>query len=261
LTTDPKYLQSTRCEGYQHLEIDYAEKKNAMSPAFFGQLRDAIAAAERDPEVRAVLLSGRGELFCGGADLDVFKDNPFPGGFSASPIYHCIVEMLRCEKPIVAAVQGAAVGGGATLLLSCDIVVAAEGTKFLFPFSQLGINAELGASYLLPLTVGMRYAAKWLLLAESVGSEEALQAGLVTDVVSADQLLPTAERYVSRLTQLVPRSLRTNKRLLRHAHAAALQGVLMEEFKGLEVGFSSEEMQEAVAAFKGKRTADFSRFS
>ena len=261
MTTDRRYLQSTRCDRYQHLEIDYAEKKNAMTPAFFGQLRDAIAEAERDPEVRAILLSGRGELFCGGADLDVFKDNPFAAGFSSSPIYHCIVKMLRCEKPAVAAVHGAAVGGGATLLLSCDIVVAAEGTKFLFPFSQLGINAELGASYLLPLTVGMRYASKWLLLAEPVGTDEALQAGLVTDVVAADQLLPTAERYVSRLTQLVPRSLRANKRLLRHAHLAALQGVLVEEFKGLEEGFGSDEMQEAVAAFKGKRPPDFDRFT
>lgn len=94
-----------------------------------------------------------------------------------------------------------------------------------------------------------------------MGADEALQAGLATDVVPANQLLPTAERCVSRLTQLVHRSLRANKHLLRHAHLAALQGVLMEEFKGLEEGFGSDEMQEAVAAFKGKRKPDFGRFS
>lgn len=261
MTQARKYLRSTRCDGYQHIEFDCPEKNNTMSPGFFAELRDALVEAEQAPEVRASLLSARGELFCAGGDIDEFAKSPFADGFSVSPIYQCMVEMFRCEKPIVAAVHGAAVGGGATLLLSCDIVVAAEDTKFLFPFSQLGINVELGASYLLPLTVGMRYATKWVLLAEPVGSAEALQAGLVTDVVPADQLLPTAERYLSRLTRLAPRSLRANKRLLRHAHVAALQAVLVEEFKELEVGIESAEMKEAIAAFKGKRAPDFSRFS
>lgn len=253
---DRKYLLSTRCDGYQHIEIDNAEKNNTMSPAFFAQLGDALVEAEQAPEVRAILLSARGKLFSAGGDIDGFGD-----GFSVSPIHQFVVEMFRCEKPIVAAVHGAAVGGGATLLLGCDIVVAAEDTKFIFPFSQLGINLELGASYLLPLTVGMRYAMKWALLAEPIGCAEALQAGLVTDVVPADQLLSTAERYVSRLIQLAPRSLRANKRLLRHAHVEALQAVLVEECKELELGVESEEMKEAIAAFKGKRAPDFSRFS
>jgi enoyl-CoA hydratase/carnithine racemase len=261
MTKERQYIQSTKCDGYQHIEIDYAEKKNTMSSAFFAQLRDAFYAANNDREVRAILLSGRGDIFSGGGDIQEFAKNPFADGYTSSPIYHAIDEVLRCDKPIVAAVQGAAVGGGATILLACDIVVAAEETKFLFPFAQLGINAELGSSYLLPLTVGMRFASKWLLLAEPVGSEEALQAGLATEVVPADQLMSTSMRYVTRLTELVPRSVRTNKRLLRHGHAAALQSVLVEEFKELEVGGASDELKEAIEAFKGKRKPDFSSFS
>ena len=261
MTQEKVYIQSKQCGSYQHIEFDYTEKKNALNSELFIQLGDAIVEAENNPQVRTILLTGRGTLFSVGGDLDDFKDNPFAKGFAATGFYQCMVRMFRCNKPIVAAVHGAAVGGAATLLLSCDIVVAAEGTTFLFPFSQLGINAELCSSYLLPLTVGMRYASKWILLSEPVDSTEAKEAGLVTDVVPMDQLDQRAQKYISRLTELVPRSLRTNKRLLRHGHMAALSDVLSEESKALEEGFASEELQEAIAAFKGKRKADFSRFS
>jgi len=261
MTKEKQYIKSTRHEGYQHIEFDDAQRNNAMSQAFFAQLRKAFFDASQDKEVRAILLSGRGEMFSSGGDINEFKENVFSEGYTSSPIYHAILEVLRCEKPIVAAVQGAAVGGGATILLACDIVVAAKDTSFLFPFSQLGINAELGASYLMPLTVGMRYASKWLLLAQPVKCQEALQAGLVTEVVSAEQLPATAMRYITRLKELAPRSVRTNKRLLRHGHAPALLSVLEEEFKALEVGSDSEELKEAIEAFLGKRKPDFSRFN
>ncbi len=243
------------------VEINNPEKKNTLSDGVVNGLYDAFVAANSNPQVRVLVLSGRGELFCGGGDLDHFKTNPFTDGYKNTPIYRLMTEMFRCQKPIVAAVQGAAVGGGSTILLSCDIVAAAESASFLLPFSSLGICTELGSSYLLPLTVGMRRAAKWVLMAEPIAAGEALEAGFVTEVVADCDLASTTHRYAKRLAELPPSSLRHNKALLRRAHESAINDNFEQEWKILEEAFVGEEIQEAIQAFMEKRPADFSRFT
>lgn len=244
-----------------HVELNNPEKKNTLIDQVVEGLYDAISAARRDPSVRAVVLSGRGDLFCGGGDLDHFKTNPLADGYTDIAMYRLMTEMFACEKPIIAAVHGAAVGGGTTILLSCDFVVAAEETSFLLPFTSLGICTELGSSYLLPLAVGLRRAAKWVLMAQPFGAQEALDGGLITTITAQPDLMDTAFGYANRLAALPPSAVRNNKVLLRRAHQAALKDNFDREWEILQTAFQSEELQEAITAFKEKRAADFSRFS
>jgi enoyl-CoA hydratase/carnithine racemase len=256
-------IETSFTDGVFHIELSRPEARNPMDNEFFREMRDAFTSAEENPEVRVVLISGRGEGICSGADLKALrKDRGVLTGDSVSwPGNLMALTMALMTKPIVAAVHGVAFGGGVTMLLYCDFVVAAEGTRFCTPFSRLGLCTELGSSLLLPLAVGMRKAKEWALLGEVFEASEALEAGFVNAVVPRDELMERAGKYLSKLKDACPSSLRAIKRLMIEAHLGVLTQTLIREYEALDKGLNSPEFTEALEAFAEKRKPDFRRFS
>jgi enoyl-CoA hydratase/carnithine racemase len=240
------------------IELNRPEKKNALSAEMYAQLAEALAAAGADREVRAILLCGSRDCFTAGNDLADFLERP-PAG-SGSPTWRFFEVLPALEKPVVAAVGGPAIGIGTTLLLHCDLVYAAANARFQLPFVALGIVPEFGSTYLLPLLAGYQRAAELLLLGQPFDAETARDLGLVSKIVSPDELLDAAEKAAARLAELPPESLRLTKRLMKAAHAEAVRRTIEEEGRIFRERLGSPEAKEALRAFLEKRKPDFSRF-
>jgi len=204
-----------------------------------------------------VLLTGSPELFTAGNDLGDFMNNP-PHG-ADSPVFQFLENISTCEKPIVAAVGGPAVGVGTTMLLHCDLVYAADNARFSLPFTSLGLVPEAASSYLLPLVAGYHRAAELLLLGEPFGAAKAKETGFVTEVVPADQLLATAEKAASKLAALPGKSVRTTKALLKGTHAALIARQMQQEGAHFRAMLGEPAAREAFSAFFAKRKPDFSQ--
>jgi len=240
------------------VELARLEKKNALTGEMYRQLADAIAGADKDPQVRVVLLRGAPDCFCAGNDVgDFLKRPPLVEG---SPSARFFVAMQEIRKPIVAAVGGPAVGIGTTMLLHCDLVYAASDARFQLPFVPLGITPEFGSTYILPLLAGYQRAAELLLLGQPFTAEKAHAVGIVTTVVSPDMLFFEAEKAAATLAALPPESVRLTKRLMKKRHAQAVRETIAEEVKVFGERLGSAEAKEAMSAFLEKRKPDFSRF-
>ncbi|HYD57158.1 MAG TPA: enoyl-CoA hydratase [Burkholderiales bacterium] len=240
------------------VQLARLDKKNALTGEMYGALADAVAAAEGDAQVRAVLLHGAPDCFCAGNDVgDFLKRPPLAEG---SPSQRFFKEMLEAKKPIVAAVGGPAVGIGTTMLLHCDLVYAASNARFQLPFVPLGIVPEFGSTYILPLLAGYQRAAELLLLGQPFTAEKAKEVGIVTDVCSSEELLQKATRSAEALAALPPESIRLTKGLMKKHHAATVRETIAEEIKVFGERLQSAEAKEAMSAFLEKRKPDFSRF-
>ena len=243
-----------------HLRFGQSGVRNLMDDAWFDALEGHLAEADRHPDVRVVLLSAEGDAFCSGADLKGIQPSLLTDDYAQSALARLLQRLTRFEKPLVAAVHGLAIGGGTTLLLHCDFVYAAEGTRFQMPFAKLGLVPEFGSSYLLPLNAGMRLASELVLLGEPFDAATALRAGLVTSVEPPEGLMQRAWQSAHTLAQMAPGPLRRSKNLLRQGHQAALEAALAREGLALQESLRSPELAEAVSAFLAKRAPDFSRF-
>lgn len=243
-------------ERIARIELNRADKKNALTAEMYRLLGDAFAAAEADAQVRAVLIHGRPDCFCAGNDIGDFL-NPRPGPTPASRVFDTLPAV---SKPVVAAVGGPAVGIGATMLLHCDLVYCAPNARLQFPFVPLGIVPEFGSTLLLPRLVGYQRAAELLLLGRPFGAEKALEIGLVNEIVPEERLLAHAREAALALAALPPASLRLTKRLLKSGYAGVGERI-MEEARMVRERLDSPEAREAFAAFLEKRKPDFSKFS
>ena len=165
-------------------------KKNAITAAMYQSLADALHGGDQDPAVRAILIVGQPEIFTAGNDLEDFMK--VPPHSDTSPVFQFLHAISAAQKPIVAAVRGAAVGVGTTLLLHCDLVYAGRSAKFSMPFTQLGLCPEAASSLLLPQLIGYRQAAAKLLLGEAFGADEALAIGFVNQVLDDDAVVAHA---------------------------------------------------------------------
>ena len=245
--------------------IDRIEKKNAFTPGMYRAMTEALINANRDEKVRAVLITGRPEIFTSGNDVRDFSAVMALGESSvakvrespARPFMHALID---CEKPVVAAVNGAAIGIGTTMLLHCDLVYLAEDAKLVMPFVNLGVVPEFGASLLLPQRIGHVKAAESLLLGEPIGAQEAVALGLANAVLPAGEVVAHARRIAARFNTLPPGAVRETKKLLRAANAADVRKTIDIELKIFGERLTSPESQEAVQAFLEKRKADFSGF-
>ena len=171
------------------LLLNRAERRNAITVAMYAALADAITAAQDDPELRVITLEGDGVDFTGGNDLaDFMKEMP-QDGQTDIPVWRLLRALATNTLPLVAAVHGNAVGIGTTMLFHCDLVVAEEGTRFKMPFTELGLVPEAASSLILPRLAGRQLAAKYLLLGEPFGVDEAERFGLVTHRAEIDDLL------------------------------------------------------------------------
>ena len=232
------------------------DRRNAITIAMYAALADAIGRAQSDPSLRLITLRGEGEDFTAGNDLaDFIAAMPRDGEEIA--VWRLLRALAANELPLIAAVHGNAIGIGTTLLLHCDFVLAEEGTRFLMPFVDLGLVPEAASSLLLPRLAGRRRAARYLLLAESFGPEEASEWGLVTKVVPNGELDRALSEIVAALLDKPAEALRLTQKLLRHGATEEL----LERFE-LENGHFAERLQsaevkEAVTAFFEKRKPDF----
>jgi enoyl-CoA hydratase/carnithine racemase len=240
------------------IQLNRPEKKNAITTAMYAALADALAAAEADRSVRVALLHGAGECFTAGNDLHDFLANP-PQPDDGPPGRFLRV-LGHAAKPIVAAVHGVAIGIGTTLLGHCDLVYAAEETRFHLPFVNLGLCPEGASSLLLPLAAGYQRAAELLMLGAPFDAAKAREVGLVTEVVPAPALLAAAAAAAQALAAKPPASLRLTKQLLKRALAPQIDAALAAELEAFRARLGSPEAKEAFTAFFEKRPADFSRF-
>ncbi len=232
-------------------------RKNAISLAMYAQLAEAIEAAERDDGVGVIVLHGDPAVFCAGNDIQDFLEHP-PTAAESEPVR--FMQALRsAQKPVVAAVNGAAVGIGTTMLMHCDLVYCADDALFSMPFVNLGLCPEFASSLLLPLTAGYHRAAEKLLLGEPISAEEALEMGIVNRLVPPAAVMETAMNQARRLCALAPQALRETKRLLKSHWHSAIDAAIRDELRSFSRLLSSPESREALHAFLERRKPDFSR--
>jgi enoyl-CoA hydratase/carnithine racemase len=241
------------------LTLDRPEAKNAFNRALYDGVRLALDEAADDDSIAVCVITGAGDIFSAGQDLKVLagmKDNPEEAkGFD--PFARALA---RFDKPLIAAVNGAAVGVGTTMLLHCDLVYAAPNARFQLPFVALGIVPEFGSTFLLPLVAGYQRAAELLLLGQPFTAQKAYEAGIVTEVVPQEKLLEHALQVASALAALPPESIRLTKRLMKTRHTETLAATIDEETRIFTERLHSPEAKEAMSAFLEKRKPDFSRF-
>ncbi|MFT5590368.1 MAG: enoyl-CoA hydratase/carnithine racemase [Bradyrhizobium sp.] len=239
------------------MQFNRPEKKNAITAAMYQAMANALREADSDAEVRVILITGHPQIFTAGNDLEDFIKNP-PQSME-SPVHQFLHQISHASKPVVAAVSGAAVGIGTTLLLHCDLVYASEAAKFMMPFSQLGLCPEAASSLLFPQLAGYQRAAEKLLLGEAFMAEEAQQMGLVNKVLPADQLLEFALAQATKLVRLPASSMLVTKRLMKAGQTAAIDARMREEGKDFGAMLGAPAAKEAFAAFFQKRKPDFSQ--
>jgi enoyl-CoA hydratase/carnithine racemase len=241
-----------------HIRLDRADKRNAVTRSMYEAMTEAIAIAETDPAIRAVLFSGAGDAFCAGNDLNDFVADP-PTGMESSA-FRFLRAISTAQKVLVAAVHGAAVGIGTTMLLHCDLVVAGRSAKLSLPFVALGLVPEAASTLLLPRAIGHLRATELLLLGEPIDAETALRWGLVNRIVDDERLIDTAMELVTRVASLPPAAVRLTKQLLKDDRGGV--GVRIEQEADIFVDrLKAPEFQEAASAFLEKRPPDFSRFN
>lgn len=245
--------------GVMTIEFDRLDKKNSITAAMYQTMADALKTARSDAAVRVVLLRGKPEIFTAGNDLGDFMNAPPSSG--NSPVFQFLDNISQCEKPIVAAVAGAAVGIGTTMLFHCDLVYAADNAKFSLPFVSLGLVPEAASSYLLPMIAGHQRAAELLLLGEPFGAEKAKAAGFVTEIVPLAELNAAAEKAAAKLAALPGKSVRTTKSLMKSAHTANVVAQMQVEGGHFRTMLAEPAAREAFTAFFQKRKPDFSQFA
>ena len=242
-------------DGVLRVELNRPDKKNAMTGAMYARLAEVLAEADEDDKVRAVLWHGAGDAFTAGNDIRDFQENPPQG--DDSPQGRLTKELIRFGKPIIVAVRGVAVGGGTTMLTHCDVVYAAEGTRFQLPFINLALTPEFGSSYSIPARIGYLRAAELYMLGEPFSAERAAALGLVTKIVPDADLLNIAMATARKLAAKPAGALRTHKRLLKLASMAPLTAAVSAEEREFKERVVSTEAKEAFTAFLEKRPPNF----
>lgn len=237
--------------GVATIRLNRPEKKNALNTAMYSALGDAIEAAERDDAVRAILLCAAGDNFTAGNDLADFANRPADG---ASPAHRFLYGIAQAKKPLVAAVDGYAVGVGLTMLLHCDLVYASRRAKLRAPFVDLGLIPEAGSSLLLPRAIGHTRAAEVFLLCDFIEADDALRLGLVNAVVEVSELEAHARDACERLAKKAPGAVRLTKALLRDPTGSTQQR-MQREFELFSQQLHSPEARAAISAFLDKKSA------
>jgi enoyl-CoA hydratase/carnithine racemase len=233
------------------------DRRNAITVAMYAALADAVESAAGDDNVRLITLRGEGQDFTAGNDLGDFMAE-LPRDGSDIPVWRLLRALAKNQVPIVAAVHGNAVGIGTTMLFHCDFVIAEEGTRFLMPFVDLGLVPEAASSLILPRLAGRRRAARYLLLGEPFGPEEALDFGLVSHVAPAGQLQSITEKLVAKLKAKPAEALRLTQRLLRRENTDELLERMELENGHFSERLTSTEVRDAISAFFAARSKPIS---
>jgi enoyl-CoA hydratase/carnithine racemase len=240
------------------IQINRPEKRNALTGAMYTALAEAIGRAEADPAIRVITITGVEDVFTSGNDVKDFLDAPA----SVQPVMRFLAAIANARKPVIAGVNGLAVGVGVTLLLHCDLVYAASGAVFQLPFVNLGLVPEAASSLLLPRVMGHQRAAELLFFGNRFDAQAALQLGLVNALHPRELLDQAVADNAGALAVKPPQALRLTKELLKgEAYRSQVAARLEEERLEFERRLTSPEAREAVSAFLEKRAPDFSGFS
>ncbi len=250
MSTEPNgdtLIVTTPHDGVRLLTISRPARRNALDRATYGALGTALAAADADPAVKVVVLTGAAGCFTSGNDLADFQDSGETVQESAGLTF--LKVLSNVSKPVIAAVEGFAVGIGTTLLLHCDLAYAGAGAKFRLPFVNLGLCPEGSSSYLLPRVAGSKLAAELLLLGEGFSAHIAQDAGIINAVAPEGGALDLALAKAQALAALPPLSIATTKRLLKAGVAATVAQTLESEAQSFHTLRRGPEAQAAFAAF------------
>lgn len=250
-----QYIQSRRDGFVQVLRIARPDKKNALTADMYAALADGIAAAEADRNVRAIALLGSHGVFCAGNDIGDFLSNP-PHDADA-PVIRYLLALARSTVPLVAGVDGDAVGIGTTTLLHCDLVLVTARARLRLPFVNLGLVPEAGSTLLLPRIMGHVRAAELIMMADPFDGARAVELGIANHVVPPEALEDTVMDLAHRLAGQPPTAMREAKRLLK-GDTKLLEAQIMEEIRVFTGQLTSPEAREAFTAFMEKRKPDFS---
>lgn len=237
--------------GVLTLTFHRPDKKNAFTHAMYTEATEALLAADRDDAVRVVVLTGAGGAFTAGNDLGDFLEHPPTG--EDSPVFRYLRALVDASKPVIASVDGAAVGIGTTMLLHCDFVLASERTRFSMPFVNLGLCPEGASSVLLPRMAGGVLAAELLMFGEPFDAATALRAGIINRVVPAEKLAEATAERARALASKPMEALKVTKRLLREPLRAEVTAALSREGAEFVQRLSSPEAHEAFTAFLSRR--------
>jgi enoyl-CoA hydratase/carnithine racemase len=244
-------------EGVLVLTLNRPDKKNAIDTEMWVAIREAFRDAAADDSVRCLLLCGAGDHFCSGVDLASFGDSA-PG--EEHPFESAARAVVEFDKPLVAAAQGVAVGGGATVLFHADLVYIGESFRLRLPFASLGLVPEWGSSYMLQANIGPQRAAELFYTAEWVDADKALAYGLAADLLPASDLFAHALSRAQQISRWPVNALREIKRSLRLHHLPAIDTAIRHEQEAMLRQAGSPENVEAITAFMEKRAPDFSKF-
>lgn len=250
---------STSANGLR-VRMNRLDKKNALTRAMYQTMTEAIEHGDADPAIRTISIIGTGDTFTSGNDLRDFMESPALS--DDSPAMSFLKVILQTRKPLLAAVNGLAVGIGVTMLLHCDLVYAAQEAVFQLPFVNIGLVPEAASSLLLPQMIGHHRAAELFFLGKKFDGRTAQTMGLVNAIFPSSELEAALDDLAGTLAAKPPAALRKTKELLKGgAFAAAVARRLSEERRHLEQQLGSAEAREAMDAFFAKRPPDFSRFA
>jgi enoyl-CoA hydratase/carnithine racemase len=239
------------------LTLARRDKKNAITNAMYGALADAILGAETDFDTRVIVLRGEGDMFTAGNDVGEFAMMAASGLNSERHVSRFLDAIARSTKPLIAAVQGRAVGIGTTMLLHCDFVVLAEDAQLSTPFVNLALVPEAASTLLMPMRIGYARAYEMFALGETIDAKTALQLGIANRVVELAKLHAEAASIAARLASRPAGSLAATKRLMRNADVLTAQ--ISAESRIFAERLQSAEAREAFTAFAEKRPADFTK--
>ena len=253
-----EHVELVRGDGVLTIRLNRPEKKNALTRDMYDAMAAAFEQVDADPTLRVALLTGTGDIFTSGNDIGDFQARAASSRESSASRFLPAISTM--QKPLLAAVNGPAIGVGTTMLMHCDLIIAATSARFVMPFTSLGLVPEAGSTLLFPRLLGMQRAAALLLLGESLDAQTALQWGFVNRVVDAGRLMETAHEMALRLAALPPQAVRLTKRLIRHGEDGLAER-MKEELALFRERLGSPEAAEAFKAFMEKRKPDFSRFA
>jgi enoyl-CoA hydratase/carnithine racemase len=242
-------------DGVREIVLNRPARKNALTVAMYAEMADALGGAARDDSVRAVLVRGEGGTFTSGNDLGDFVQHP--PSVEASPVLRFIHGLIDFDKPLVAAVEGRAIGIGVTMLLHCDLVYAAADARLSLPFVNLALVPEAGSSVLLPRLVGLPRAAELLFFGEPFDAAVGKELGLINAVLPAGEVVEHARARARALAEKPAEALRQTKRLLKAPLREEMLARVEAESAAFVERLSSPEVGEAIRAFFEKRAPRF----
>jgi len=249
-------IEVTRRDGVLTITLDRSEKKNAIDHAGFRELLSAFTEADADPQTRVVVVTGAGGNFSSGADLAAGVDDRHPLD-RMEVVNRSAAALHRIRVPVIAKVDGVAVGAGLNLALGCDLVVASDRARFSEIFSRRGLSVDYGGSWLLPRRIGLHRAKELCLLADILDARQAAEIGLVNRVVPVEELDGTVEEMAARLAAGPPVALALTKRLLDESASMGFEQALDREAQSQAVNIMGDDVAEAFAAFLQKREPGF----